>query len=146
MVIYNQRQSYIRELNHRQEKVNNLDNQMNFINNDINMMKNSESYKFIKTRQATINISRDQIIKKITVLLKVFRKEFNFIKLPKELIKLKRNKFKWSVLANYEIEKKIDFICIKLKEKLIDLHYKNLNILVKKLYKTKSLIESINKY
>ncbi len=140
LVIKKQREDYINELNNREKQINLLYKKIDTKRNYLNEIKNKPSYDLLSSKDAVDKILREQFQKKITIFIVSFQKDLNEIKLNTEIYKLIRNNFNWDNFDDLEIEKILDFICIILKDKLIKLYDNKLDVLVKKLNKTKNMI------
>ena len=143
LLMKKQREDYISEINSRKNSINKINNKIIEIENEIKKIKNNPTYELLSSKEQIEKITRDYLIKKITIFIMFFRKEFKKFKITKEIYKLKKNKFKWATLNNNEINKIIDFICIYAKAQIIKMYDSNLDILVRKLYKILQQIEKL---
>jgi hypothetical protein len=144
LILKKQREDYIEELKIRVKNINKMNDIINKRKKEVSELKNKPSYELLYNIGQVEKITRDYFIKKITIFIMNFRKEFKELKLTKEVNKLKDNKFNWKLLSNNEIEKIIDFICINTKDQLVKIYDANLEQLILKLYKIKEQTENIN--
>lgn len=143
LAIKQQRKEYIDELKIRVKKINDINKNIYNLKEEIRSLKNKPSYELIYNIGKVEDLTRIYFIKKATIFFMTFRNEFQNMKLTKEVFKLKKNNFNWTVLTNMEIEKVIDFICIFSREQLIKEFDSNLGKLIKKLYYIRNQIEKI---
>ena len=138
-----QREEYIDELKNRVKKINEMNKKIYKLKEEMRNLKNKPSYELIYSIGKVEDLTRIYFIKKATIFFMTFRNEFQNMKLTKEVYKLKKNNFNWTVLSNMEVEKIIDFICIFSRAQLIKEFDSDLGKLIKKLYYIKNQIEKI---
>ena len=147
LIYKNQREKYIREINRRKSQIEDIQNKINNRDDLVNKLKLNPSYEILKNRKEIINMSRDYFIKKITIFLVTFENELDKmdreddILMPEVFYTIIESKYlKWDLVTNKQIDKMINYICSKLKKKLINFYYKDLAKLIVKLNKTQKLI------
>ena len=143
LLIKKQREDYIKEIENRKKSIDKINNKIIEIENEIKKIKNDPTYQLLSSKEHIEKITRNYLIKKITIFIMYFRKEFKKFKITKEIYKLKKNNFNWAILSNSEIDKVIDFICIYAKYQIIKMYDSKLDILVRKLYKILEQIEKL---
>ena len=143
LLIKKQREDYIKEIDYRKKSIDKIKNKIIKIENEIKKIKNDPTYQLLSSKGLIEKMTRNYLIKKITIFIMYFRKEFKKFKITKEIYKLKKNKFNWAILSNSEIDKIIDFICIYTKPQIIKIYDSKLDLLVRKLYKILEQIEKL---
>ena len=143
LLIKKQREDYIKEINNRKKSIDKINSKIIEIENEIKKIKNDPTYQLLSSKEHIEKITRNYLIKKITIFIMYFRKEFKKFKITKEIYKLKKNNFNWAILSNREIDKVIDFICIYAKSQILKMYDSKLDLLVRKLYKILEQIEKL---
>ena len=143
LLIKKQREDYIKEIDNRKKSIDKIKIKIIEIENEIRKIRNNPTYELLSSKEQIEKITRKYLIKKITIFIMYFRKEFKKFKITKELNKLRKNKFNWGTLSNFEIDKVIDFICIYAKPQIIKIYDSKLDLLIRKLYEILKQIEKL---